>query len=222
MRILLVEDNANLAASISERLLRDGNAVDVENDGEAAEELLEFIKFELVLLDINLPGRNGFEILTSMRSRGDSTPVIIITARSQIDDRLVGLDSGADDYIMKPFDTRELSARCRALLRRKCGYSSNNIKIGNLEFNRGTKQLYIGKKQVFISQKEIQLLQVFLDNSKRVLSKDEIADKIYNFDESPSPNAIEQLTMRLRKKLAGSPLNITTVRGLGYHANIRE
>jgi two-component system response regulator TctD len=222
MRILLVEDNANLATSISERLLRDGNAVDVENDGEVAEELLEFKKFELVLLDINLPNRSGFEIIKSMRNRGDNTPVIIITARSQIDDRLIGLDSGADDYLTKPFDTRELSARCRALLRRKSGYTSNIIEIGNLEFDRGSKQLSINRQQILIRNKEIQLLQIFLDNINRIISKDEIADKIYNFNESPSPNAIEQLTTRLRKKLAGSPLNITTIRGLGYLANTSD
>ncbi|MEB3417663.1 response regulator, partial [Salipiger manganoxidans] len=115
MRMLLVEDNDELAETILDRLRSEGHSVDREANGDEANDLLRFSSFDIVLLDINLPGRSGYEVLRSMRSRGDATPVIVLTARSEIDDRVVGLDAGADDYMVKPFDFRELSARCRVL-----------------------------------------------------------------------------------------------------------
>ncbi|WP_236638311.1 response regulator transcription factor [Mangrovicoccus ximenensis] len=129
MRILLVEDHAELAATITQRLRAEGHAVDLEADGAAAERLLRHSQFDLVILDVNLPGRSGFDVLSELRLRGDETPVLILTARSRIEDRVTGLDAGADDFMVKPFDLRELAARCRMLGRRESGRGHGNDAI---------------------------------------------------------------------------------------------
>ncbi|MDO6588023.1 response regulator transcription factor [Salipiger sp. 1_MG-2023] len=216
MRMLLVEDNDELAETVLDRLRHEGHSVDREADGEEANALLRHARFDIILLDINLPGRSGYEVLRSMRSRGDSTPVIVLTARSEIDDRVVGLDAGADDYMVKPVDFRELSARCRVLARRRAGASSNLFTAGTLRFDRAAKLAFLGDKPIELRAKEVQLLEVMIDNLGRMLTKEEVADKLYTFRESPSLNAVEQLVTRLRRKLEGTPLVIKTARGLGY------
>ncbi len=222
MRILLVEDNDELAETIVDRLRAEGHSVDREADGNEANDLLRHIKFDIVLLDINLPGRSGYEVLRSLRARTDETPVIILTARSQIDDRVIGLDAGADDYMVKPVDFRELLARCRVLARRRAGRASNLFTVGPLTFDRGAKQAQIGGIDVQMRAREIQLLEIMIDNLGRMLSKEEVADKLYTFEETPSLNAVEQLVTRLRKKLDGTPLVIKTARGLGYMAYVAD
>ncbi|RCK30452.1 response regulator transcription factor [Thalassospira lucentensis] len=222
MRILLIEDNETLAETISDRLHTDGHAIDCESDGELANDLLRHKQFDLVLMDINLPGRSGFEILRSMRARGDTTPVLILTARSEIDDRLIGLDGGADDYIVKPVDLRELAARCRVLIRRRTGAASNEFRAGNFVFDRAAKTAKIDGRDVELRNREVQLLEIFIGNLQRVLTKEDLADKVYSFDEAPSMNAVEQMVTRLRKKLTGGPIILKTIRGLGYIAHIAE
>lgn len=222
MRILLVEDNFGLAELMLDRFRSDGHAIDLEGDGARADALLLHSHFDLVLLDINLPNRDGYSILRALRARGDRTPVLVLTARSQIDDRIVGLDSGADDYMIKPFDFRELAARCRALLRRRSGEASNEFQCGNFCYDRSAKRATIEGTDLDLKNRDVQLLETFLGNLGRVLSKEDVADKVYCYDEQPSLNAIEQGVTRLRRKLEGSPVYIRTIRGLGYIANVKE
>ncbi|WP_242652302.1 response regulator transcription factor [Limimaricola pyoseonensis] len=220
--MLLVEDNDDLAETIMDRLRAEGHSVDRERDGEEANALLRHAGFDIVLLDVNLPGRSGYEVLRSLRSRGDDTPVMILTARSQIDDRVIGLDAGADDYMVKPVDFRELSARCRVLARRRAGSASNLFAAGPLSFDRAAKRATIHGRDAQLRAREIQLLEILIDNMGRMLTKEEVADRLYTFEETPSLNAVEQLVTRLRRRLEGTPLVIKTARGLGYMAYVAD
>ncbi len=220
--MLLVEDNDELAETILDRMRSEGHSVDHEPDGNSANELLRHARFDIVLLDINLPGKSGFEVLRSLRARGDLTPVMILTARSQIDDRVTGLDAGADDYMVKPVDFRELTARCRVLARRSAGSASNLFEAGNLVFDRAAKRALIDGRDAEMRAREIQLLEILVDNLGRMLTKEEVADKLYTFEETPSMNAVEQLVARLRRKLEPTQLVVRTARGLGYMAYVSE
>ena len=222
MRMLLVEDNDDLAETIIDRLRAEGHSIDRESNGDHANSLLRHARFDIILLDINLPGRSGYEVLRSLRARDDQTPVIILTARSQIDDRVLGLDAGADDYMVKPVDFRELSARCRVLARRRAGSASNVFTAGDLVFDRGAKRATVRGQDADLRAREIQLLEILIDNLGRMLTKEEVADKLYSFDEAPSLNAVEQIVARLRKRLEGTPLVVKTARGLGYMAYVAE
>lgn len=220
--MLLVEDNDDLAETIIDRLRAEGHSIDREANGDQANSLLRHARFDIVLLDINLPGRSGYEVLRSLRARDDQTPVIILTARSQIDDRVLGLDAGADDYMIKPVDFRELSARCRVLARRRAGSASNVFTAGDLVFDRAAKRATVRGQDADLRAREIQLLEILIDNLGRMLTKEEVADKLYSFDEAPSLNAVEQIVARLRKRLEGTPLVVKTARGLGYMAYVAE
>jgi two-component system response regulator TctD len=222
MRLLLIEDNDELAETVIERFRSEGHAIDREANGEVANDLLRHKSFDLILLDINLPGRNGYEILRSLRARGDRTPVLVLTARSEIDDRVIGLDAGADDYLVKPFDFRELLARCRVLSRRRSGEASNLFQAGNFTFDRAAKRATVEGVDLELRNREIQALEAFLGNLGRLISKEDLADKLYTFEETPSLNAVEQTVTRLRKKTQNTPLVIKTTRGLGYIAHIRD
>lgn len=222
MRILLVEDNHDLAEAIVDRLHAEGHAIDHEADGETASQLLRQATFDLIILDVNLPNRNGFEIVRSMRSRQDQTPVLILTARSQIDDRVVGLDAGADDFMIKPFDFRELSARCRVLARRQAGSASNLFEADSLVFDRRAKRAMLDGKDLQLRAREVQLMEIFIAALGQVIGKEEVANRLYQFDETPTMNAVEQTVTRLRRKLECSPMRIKTMRGLGYLAYIDD
>ncbi|WP_237763570.1 response regulator transcription factor [Falsirhodobacter sp. alg1] len=220
--MLLVEDNDDLAETITDRLRAEGHAIDRESNGDDAHSLLRHARFDLVILDVNLPGRNGTEVLRAMRDRGDTTPVLILTARSEVDDRVVGLDAGADDYMVKPFDFRELSARCRVLARRKSGTATNSFTAGTLTFDRSARRARLGGVDLDLRPREVQLLEVLIDNLGRMLTKEEVADKLYTFDEAPTMNAVEQTVTRLRRRIEGSTLTIRTARGLGYMAYVTD
>jgi len=222
MRILLVEDHIELSDMLVERLKADGHAVDLESDGAEAERLLRLSSFDVVILDVNLPGKDGYAVLRTMRQRGDKTPVLLLTARSQVDDRIAGLDTGADDYMIKPFDYRELVARCRALVRRQSGAASNQFQAGRFVFDRTAKRAFLDETDLDLRNRDVQLLEVFLGNLGRVLSKDDMAEKLYRFDEAPTINALEQSVTRLRRKLERSPVQIRTIRGLGYMAVVQD
>jgi two-component system, OmpR family, response regulator TctD len=222
MRILVVEDNLELAEMLLDRLRAEGHAVDHEGDGKLADDLLRHSNFDLVILDINLPGLDGYSILKSMRARSNKTPVLVLTARSQVDDRIAGLDSGADDYMVKPFDFRELAARCRVLLRRRSGEASNQFQCGNFCYDRSAKRATLDGVDLDLKNRELQLLEMFLGNLGRVIAKEDVADKVYSYEEAHSLNAIEQAVTRLRRKLESSPLRIRTIRGLGYIADVQE
>ncbi|MFB9887411.1 response regulator transcription factor [Balneatrix alpica] len=222
MRILLIEDNHELAEAISEYFRHLGHPLDWVESAEQAENILGYQSFDLLVLDINLPGKDGYQFLRSLRRQGKSVPVLVLTARAAIDDRVSALDLGADDYLVKPFDFRELLARCRALLRRERGAASNEIRCGNLVFDPSAYSVSINGEPVDLRHREIQLLEMFLSALDRVLTKEDITQRLYTFDESPTPNAIEQNLTRLRKKLAGSSLVIKTIRGLGYLAHVDD
>lgn len=217
MRILVVEDDPDLGDALLKRLSREGHAVDLQSDGEAADDVLCYQDYEVVVLDIGLPGMDGFEVLRAMRRRGSLTPVLMLTARSNIEDRVDALDVGADDYLSKPFDFREFDARCRALLRRSQGMASNVTAIGDLVFDRNAKLVRVGDTQLTLPNREFRLLEILIGNMGRVLSKDQIASQLFDFDDDAGPNAIELYIGRLRRKLEGA-LVARTVRGVGYVA----
>ena len=222
MRILVVEDAVDLGEAIIRRFQRAGHALDHAITGEEAEEYLRHQTYDLVILDINLPGKNGFEVLKGLRTGENATPVLVLTARSEIDDRVSALDVGADDYLVKPFDFRELEARARALLRRKQGYSSSVTVHGNTVFDRSRGMVTVDERTIMLPNREFRILEMFLGNIDRILTKEEIVEQMYGFDDAPGPNAIELYVGRLRKKLAGSSVSIRTVRGMGYVAELGD
>lgn len=217
MRILVVEDDVDVGDALLRQLRREGHAVDWQQDGEAADDVLRYQTYELIVLDIGLPGMNGFEILHALRSRGDRTPVLMLTARSNIEDRVGTLDLGADDYLSKPFDFRELYARCRALMRRTQGIASGTTSIGSLVFDRAAKTVRVDDTQLALPNREFRLLEIFVGNLGRTLSKEQIASQLFDFDDEAGDNAIELYVGRLRRKL-GDALTIRTMRGFGYVA----
>jgi len=222
MRVLLVEDTADLADAVLRCLRRMGHAADWQADGQVAASLLEHHAFDLVVLDIGLPRMSGSEILVRMRERGDKTPVLMLTARADIEDRVAALDSGADDYLGKPFDFREFEARCRALLRRKQGQAESVLRIGTLAIDSASRQVTLAGAPIELPNREYSLLDILVGRLGRVVPREEIAAKLFNFDDEAGSNAIDLYVGRLRKKLADAPLRITTVRSIGYRAEAVE
>lgn len=216
MRFLLVEDNPGLASAISDRLGMDGHVVDHAEDLQRAEEFASSGEYDLILLDIMLPDGDGRDFLNTHRRQQDDTPVIVLTARSEISDRVGVLDLGADDYITKPFDFAELEARVRAVLRRRSGGGQNQKRFGDLIFDRLSGTLEIGDEQISLRNKELRLLEVLLASPGKIFSKSNLVDRLFSYDEDVSENAIEVYVARLRKHLKGSSVEIATVRGLGY------
>ncbi len=219
MRILVIEDDADLADALVRRLRRIGHAVDWQHDGLAAYGVLEYEVFDLIVLDVGLPRLSGIEILERLRNRGDKTPVLMLTARADIEDRVHALDAGADDYLAKPFDFRELEARCRALLRRPGGQAAGVLQFGNLVIDSAARHVSVDGRRLELPNREYSLLEILVAGLGRVVSKDEIARRLFGFDDEAGPNAIEVYIGRLRRKLAGTPLHIETQRGVGYIAS---
>ncbi|KIC07544.1 chemotaxis protein CheY [Leisingera sp. ANG-M1] len=220
MRFLLVEDNESLASAILDRLQLDGHVVDHAPDIDTAAAFSGTTDYDLILLDIMLPDGDGRSFLKAHRGNRKETPVIVLTARSEVSDRVGMLDLGADDYITKPFDFSELEARCRAVLRRRGGGSSNLRRFGNLQFDPMAGTVSAGGKTTALRNKELRLLEVFLNAPDQILPKSKLVDRLFSYDEDVSENAIEVYVARLRKHLAGSGVQITTVRGLGYRLTL--
>lgn len=216
MRILVIEDDEDLADALVRRLRRLGHAVDCQRDGLNADGVLQYETFDLVILDIGLPRMSGFEILHRLRDRGSKTPVLALTARIDIEDRVHALDTGADDYLAKPFDFRELEARCRALLRRPSVQAAGVLRFGELVIDSAARHVSLAGQRIELPKREYSLLEILLAGMNRAVSKAEIANKLFAFDDDAAPNAIEVYIARLRKKLEGSPLRIETQRGTGY------
>jgi two-component system response regulator TctD len=221
MRILLVEDTEDVGEGIVARLERIGHKVDWEKDGGVADEVLEVQDYDLLILDVNLPVLDGFSILKRLRQRKSKMPVLVLTARSQVDDRVDALDLGADDYLVKPFDYRELEARARALLRRSAGETTNQLVCGQVTIDRGSRTVSINGTPVDLTRRELTLLEIMAARPGRIFAKDELMDQLFGIDDEASPNAVEQYVARLRKKLAGSGAEIRTLRGLGYQITCR-
>ncbi|KJF72575.1 MULTISPECIES: response regulator transcription factor [Rhizobium/Agrobacterium group] len=216
MRILVVEDMPDIAKAIVSRFEAMGHAVDWEANGRTAGELLAVQVYNLVILDMTLPGEDGVSILKTMRRHKNSTPVLVLTARSAVDDRITALDLGADDYLTKPFDYRELEARARALLRRSAGLSDNMLRFHELEIDRGGRTASVDGIALELTRRELTVLEILATRTGRFTSKEELVDQLFSFDQEPSPNAVEQFVTRLRRKLAGTPIEINTMRGIGY------
>ena len=218
MRVLLVEDTPDLADAVLRCLRRMGHAADWQSDGQAADGLLEHHAFDLVVLDIGLPRMDGTEILARMRGRGDKTPVLMLTARADIEDRVAALDGGADDYLGKPFDFREFEARCRALLRRPQGQAEAVLQIGPLAIDSAARRATLFGQRIDLPNREFSLLEILVGRLGRAVTREEIAAKLFGFDDEAGPNAIDVYVGRLRRKLGEGALRITTVRSVGYIA----
>lgn len=216
MRYLLVEDNAQLATTVADRLASDGHAVDHAGDLAKAQAFVATTDYDLILLDIMLPDGDGRALLQRFRADNDNTPIIALTARSEISDRVSILDLGADDYIMKPFDFSELEARCRAVLRRRGGTAHSVVIIGNMQFDPMAGSLIVNGEQKELRNKEFRLLEILVAAPDTLFSKGRLVDRLFSYEEDVSENAIEVYVARLRKHLSGSGVSIETVRGMGY------
>jgi DNA-binding response OmpR family regulator len=216
VKILLVEDDAALGHAMSVSLNRAGYHVNWAHDGHEADVALHEQLFDAVILDLGLPKIDGFEVLRRMRGRMIMSPVIILTARDDLDDRVKGLDLGADDYLTKPFKLPELEARLRAQIRRNNATLASTIEYGPLLLNITDKMLMVNGNQMLLSPREFSVLEMLLSRVGRVVSKEAIVETLCKWDEGVGNNAIEVYIHRIRKKLEPIGINVLTIRGLGY------
>ena len=216
MKLLVVEDDKPLAAALQEAFVRENYAVDVVKDGASADHLLSTETYDLLILDLGLPQVDGQEVLRKLRARGDRLPVIILTARSSLDHKITGLDLGADDYMTKPFELSELLARVRANLRRGANQTQPTIDHGRIKYDTVAKRVFVDDEELSLRAKELGVLETLLRSVGRVLSKQQLAQHLYSFDDNSSENAIEIYIHRLRKQLPQDSFQLRTVRGIGY------
>ena len=216
MRILVVEDDLILADGLAHTLRGLGHAVDCVATGPDADHALSAEEYELVILDIELPKFDGFEVLRRLRRRKSAVPVLVLTARDAVHDRIQGLDLGADDYLTKPFEMGELEARIRALGRRSRGMAENRIELGRLALDLKGQRAYIDAAPIALSAREFAVLELLAARAGRVVSKDALMKSLYEWDEEVGPNAIEIYVHRVRRKLQDAGVAIKTIRGLGY------
>jgi two-component system response regulator QseB len=214
MRVLLVEDDRMIAEAVRTALGQDGHVTDWMADGAAALTALSNSRFDIVLLDLGLPRKDGLTVLKQLRERGDVTPVIIITARDDVRSRVAGLDTGADDYLVKPFDLDELAARMRAAQRRSAGRGDPVLEHGDIRVNCATREVHKAGAAVPLSAKEFAVLEALLLRPGAVLSRAQLEDRLYGFGESVESNAVEVYVHSLRRKLGSDA--IRTRRGAGY------
>lgn len=223
MRILLIEDDQVLQSVVLQSLTDKGHRVDVAADGSAAQHLWHVQTYDAVLLDLNLPRShvpgagqtNGLDLLRARRQKGDKTPVLVLTARNRTDERIAGLDAGADDYLGKPFDLAEVEARLRALVRRSQGEDSVT-QLAHLVLDRQGRRVLVHNQPLQLPAREYEVLAELMSPPGRTLSKKELSDKLSDFDEALLDNALETFISRLRKKIVNSGASIRTLRGLGY------
>jgi two-component system, OmpR family, response regulator len=216
MRILIVEDDPLLADGLTRSLRHADYAVDCVSKGDDADHVLSAQSYDLVILDVGLPGIDGFEILRRLRRRGSAVPVLMLTARDALPDRVRGLDLGADDYMIKPFDLPELEARARALIRRGQSGGASLLTHGALVLDTAGRRATLGGEPLDLSARELGVLEVLMLRSGRVVNKEQLAEQLYGWDEEVGANAIEVYVHRLRRKLEPAGVSIRTIRGLGY------
>ncbi|SDF99165.1 two-component system, OmpR family, response regulator [Limimonas halophila] len=218
MRILVVEDDPGVADLVTDGLRHDGYAVDTAAGVGEARDLLDVAAYDLLVLDLTLADRDGLELLRALRHRQDTTPVLVLTARGQLSDRVAGLDAGADDYLVKPFALDELKARCRALLRRPSAALGTVMTLGPIQFDTAAREAYLDGAHLDLGRRESALLEVLMRNHGQVVTRETLQDTLYSFDEAVTPNALEAAVSRLRRQLrpAGERVSLATVRGVGY------
>jgi len=215
MRLLLVEDDPMIGESLREALRRQGFAADWVRDGQAAEAVLASgERFDTVLLDLGLPKRGGLEVLSALRARGDATPVIVLTARDATSDKVAGLDAGADDYLVKPFELDELLARLRVVARRQSGRTDTALAVADLRLDPATREVTRAGRPILLSAREFALLQALLERPGAIVSRAQLEDRLYGWGEELESNAISVYMHQLRKKLGAD--FIRSMRGVGY------
>ncbi|MER8596180.1 MULTISPECIES: response regulator [unclassified Mesorhizobium] len=222
MRILLAEDNRELSTWLARLLRRDHYVIDCVYRGDDADLALASQDYALVILDLALPHLDGIEILRRLRSRGSTTPVIILTANDAVSSRVRGLDSGADDYLVKPFNVDEFEARVRAQLRRGRANFDPMVRFGTLAFDTQARAFTLGESPLHLTAREHAVLETLIMRAGRPVQKTMLAESIFGFDDETNPNALEICVHRVRKKLEGSGMAITTLRGLGYALRIDD
>jgi two-component system response regulator TctD len=217
VRVLLVEDTEDVAEAIVANFSRSGHAIDRVTGCSAARDAVAVQDYDLVILDINLPDGSGLDFLRGLRGAKNATPILVVTARLEVEDRIGALDIGADDYLMKPFDLRELEARARALIRRGSGERGGIIEYGSVSLDPAGRTASIAGSPLQLTRREFSVLEILMRNRGRVMPKERIFEKLFSFDdEDVGLNAVELYIARLRRKLAGSGLAIRNLRGLGY------
>jgi DNA-binding response OmpR family regulator len=214
MRLLLVEDDRMIGESLQKAFSQSGHALDWVKDGETAELSLRTHLYDLVLLDLGLPKKTGIDVLKQLRQRKNTVPVLVLTARDTVSDKVIGLDAGADDYLIKPFDLEELEARIRALIRRRDGRATTRMTAGNITLDPATYEISIGKETTILAARECALMQALMERPGTVLSVSELEERLYGWNEEVESNAIEVHIYQLRKKLGKDC--IRNVRGVGY------
>lgn len=224
MRILLVEDNRRFSASLAKTLEEDGYAVDTAFDGDSGENMGMSYTYDLIILDIMLPKKNGFEVCRSLRLRHVAAPVLMLTARDAIDDKVKGLDGGADDYLTKPFELAELRARVRALLRRASSDKSGELRIADLVLDPATHRVIRNGHEIALTAREFSLLEYFLRNQGKVITRSMAEAHLWNHEEIVASNVVDVYVRRLRAKIdeGFEPKLLETVRGFGYRLRIHE
>jgi DNA-binding response OmpR family regulator len=224
MRILLIEDNHRLSDSLRATLVEDGYAVDAAYDGVEGEDMALLTPYDVVILDLMLPKRDGIEVCRSLRDQKIATPILMLTARDALDDRVLGLDSGADDYLVKPFEIKELRARLRALLRRDSGNKSGDLIIEDLRLDPSTHYAWRADTPLDLTAKEYSLLEYMLRNPNRLITREMVIAHLWDYDQSISSNVVDVYIRRLRRKV-DDPFEvklIETVRGAGYRLHDPE
>jgi len=221
MRFLLVEDNIDLGEAIESKLRGAGHSVQWVRNGEAAIRWAGEGAWDALVLDINLPGKDGFAVIRELRAGGWDAPVLVITARAEIEDKIDMLDLGADDYMVKPFDLRELEARLRALLRRPAGQTTSQQHYGSLVVDIANRSASMGGVPLELGRREFRLLEILLSRLGQTVIKERLMTQLFEADEA-SLNALELLISRLRKKLGNGSLDIVTVRGVGYQVRVHD
>jgi len=216
VRLLLVEDDLILKDGLERSFTKSGYAVDVMTDGDSANKLLTYQEYDVIVLDLGLPKLDGFEVLKRLRARGNNTPVLILTALEDTQNRVKGLDLGADDYLAKPFELAELEARVRALIRRGVSGGGAKISFGDLVLDTSSRQCWFKEAPLALSPREVALLELLMLKATKVVSKTKILEHLCSWDEDMSENAVEVNVSRLRKKLNVLGIEIRTIRGLGY------
>ncbi len=218
MRLLLAEDERELADALCAILRHQHYSVDAVYNGDDALDYGLAENYDGIILDIMMPGKNGIEVLRTLRARGIVTPVLLLTDKSEVEDRVLGLDAGADDYLPKPFDTRELLARLRAMTRRPADFTPNLLEAGNLQLNRETFTISGEKGSLRLGSKEFQMLEMLMRNPKRLISAEQFMDRIWGYDADAESSVVWVYISYLRKKLAavGANVEIKATRGVGY------